>query len=78
MSEPTVAGNQPKVMELDPGNYWYCTCGNSENQPFCDGAHQDTGFKPLKFTIEEKKTVAVCQCKQTGNAPFCDGSHASL
>lgn len=78
MEGPTIAAKQPKVMELEPGDYWYCTCGNSDNQPFCNGAHQDTGFKPLKFTIEAKKPVALCQCKQTGNAPFCDGSHASL
>ncbi|MEO1207990.1 MAG: CDGSH iron-sulfur domain-containing protein [Cyanobacteria bacterium J06638_20] len=78
MSEPTIADKKPKVMELEPGDYWYCTCGNSSNQPFCNGAHQGTDFKPLKFTIEEKKQVALCQCKHTGNAPFCDGSHAQL
>lgn len=78
MSDATIAAKQPKVMELEPGDYWYCTCGNSDNQPFCNGAHQDTGFKPMKFTVEEKKQVALCQCKQTGNAPFCDGSHAKL
>ncbi len=78
MESPNIAANQPKVMELEPGTYWYCTCGNSDNQPFCNGAHQDTGFTPLKFVVEEKKQVALCQCKQTGNAPFCDGSHAKL
>lgn len=78
MSEPTIADKKPKVMELEPGDYWYCTCGNSSNQPFCNGAHQGTDFKPLKFTIEEKQQVALCQCKHTGNAPFCDGSHAQL
>jgi len=78
METPNMAATQPKVMELEAGDYWYCTCGNSDNQPFCNGAHQDTGFKPLKFTIAEKKQVALCQCKQTGNAPFCDGSHAKL
>lgn len=78
MSDPNIAAKQPKVTELEPGDYWYCTCGNSDNQPFCNGAHQGTGFTPLKFTIEEKKQVALCQCKQTGNAPFCDGSHAKL
>jgi CDGSH-type Zn-finger protein len=78
MNNPNISAKQPKVMELEPGNYWYCTCGNSANQPFCDGAHQDTGFTPLKFTIAEKQDVALCQCKHTGNAPFCDGSHAQL
>ncbi len=78
MSDPTIADTKPKVMELDAGTYWYCTCGNSANQPFCDGSHQDTGFTPMKFTLEEKQKVALCQCKHTGNAPFCDGSHAKL
>lgn len=78
MSEPTIAAKQPAVMELEPGDYWYCTCGNSANQPFCNGSHKGTDFTPMQFTIEEKKQVALCQCKHTGNAPFCDGSHAKL
>jgi CDGSH-type Zn-finger protein len=78
MSEPTIAAKQPAVMELEPGDYWYCACGNSDNQPFCDGSHKGTDFTPMQFTIEEKKQVALCQCKHTGNAPFCDGSHAKL
>jgi len=65
-------------MELGPGDYWYCTCGQSDNQPFCNGAHQGTDFTPMKFTLEATKTVALCACKQTGNAPFCDGSHSQL
>lgn len=78
MSEPTIAAKKPAVLELDPGDYWYCTCGNSANQPFCDGSHKSTDFTPMKFTLEEKTQVALCQCKHTGNAPFCDGSHAKL
>lgn len=78
MSEPTIAAKQPAFMVLEPGDYWYCTCGNAANQPFCDGSHKGTDFTPMKFTIEEKKQVALCQCKHTGNAPFCDGSHAKL
>jgi CDGSH-type Zn-finger protein len=78
MSEPTIAATQPVVMELEAGDYWYCTCGLSSNQPFCNGAHKDTDFTPMKFTLAEKKQVALCQCKHTGNAPFCDGSHAKL
>ena len=78
MNQPTVVAKQPQVMELEPGDYWYCTCGNSAKQPFCNGAHQGTEFTPIKFTVEEKKQVALCQCKYTGNAPFCDGSHVNL
>ena len=78
MNQPTVVAKQPQVMELEPGDYWYCTCGNSAKQPFCNGAHQGTEFTPIKFTVKEKKQVALCQCKYTGNAPFCDGSHVNL
>ncbi len=78
MSDPKIADTKPAVMELDAGDYWYCTCGQSANQPFCDGGHKGTSFTPLKFTVEENKQVALCQCKHTGNAPFCDGSHAKL
>ncbi|MEM9979351.1 MAG: CDGSH iron-sulfur domain-containing protein [Cyanobacteria bacterium P01_D01_bin.2] len=78
MSEPTVADTKPTFMELEPGDYWWCSCGKSANQPFCNGAHKGTEFVPLKFTVEEKKPVALCLCKQTGDQPFCDGSHTSL
>jgi CDGSH-type Zn-finger protein len=78
MTTPNIAAKNPKVMDLKPGDYWYCTCGNSANQPFCDGAHQDTGFTPKKFTVEAAQKVALCQCKHTGNAPFCDGTHNQL
>ena len=61
-----------------PGTYHWCQCGESSNQPFCDGSHAGTGFTPMMVEITEKKTVALCQCKQTNNAPMCDGSHSSL
>lgn len=82
MSEATIdakiVAKQPLLMELEPGDYWYCSCGLSANHPFCNGAHKGTQFTPVKFTVEAKKQVALCQCKQTGNAPFCDGSHVKL
>ncbi|MEO0537315.1 MAG: CDGSH iron-sulfur domain-containing protein [Cyanobacteria bacterium P01_A01_bin.123] len=78
MSQPNIADTKPAVMELEAGNYFWCSCGNSANQPFCDGAHKGTDFTPLKFTLEEKQQVALCQCKVTQNPPFCDGSHAKL
>lgn len=65
-------------MELEAGNYFWCSCGNSVNQPFCDGKHKGTEFTPQKFTLEEPQKVALCLCKHTQNAPFCDGSHAKL
>ncbi|MDX8409530.1 MAG: CDGSH iron-sulfur domain-containing protein [Mariprofundales bacterium] len=78
MSEPTIAAKEPKVMELEPGTYHFCTCGKSANQPFCDGSHAGTDFVPQAFEIKEKQTVALCQCKHSKNTPFCDGSHAEL
>ena len=78
MENPKIAGKSPKVMEMEAGDYWWCACGLSGNQPFCDGSHKGTKFAPQKVTIEEKKTVAFCQCKHSKNPPFCDGAHAGL
>ncbi|MBX3235444.1 MAG: CDGSH iron-sulfur domain-containing protein [Nitrospiraceae bacterium] len=78
MEKPVVAAKQPVVMELEPGTYYWCRCGRSKNQPFCDGAHKGTSFTPMEFTMTEKKTVALCQCKHTKNPPFCDGTHKTL
>lgn len=78
MSEPTIADKKPAVLELEPGKYFWCSCGQSQNQPFCDGAHQGTEFAPQVFELTEKKTVALCQCKYTENSPYCDGQHSKL
>jgi len=78
MSDPVIASRVPAVLDLDPGTYYWCACGRSSNQPFCDGSHQGTDFTPHVLELEEKKKVALCQCKHTGNAPFCDGSHKKL
>ena len=75
MADVVVAATRPALVELEPGTFWWCRCGCSENQPFCDGAHAGTGFEPLEHVQEEVGRVAFCQCKHTANEPLCDGSH---
>ena len=78
MEKPEIADRIPVVLELEEGQYFWCVCGRSADQPFCDGSHKGTDFRPLGFEVDEKRRVALCQCKHTAGPPFCDGSHKSL
>ena len=78
MSEPVITQKAPYIEELEPGTYWWCACGKSQNQPFCDGSHKDTEFTPVKLEITEKTKVYLCGCKHSSNKPFCDGKHKTL
>jgi CDGSH-type Zn-finger protein len=79
MDKPTVFDVKPASIELDLGkSYHWCSCGRSNNQPFCDGSHRETNMKPLEFIAESSGSATLCQCKQTGNPPYCDGSHTKL
>jgi CDGSH iron-sulfur domain-containing protein 3 len=78
MTEPVIADKKPVVLELDAGTYYWCSCGQSSNQPYCNGAHKGTDFTPMVFELAEKQKVALCLCKHTGNPPFCDGTHSKL
>ncbi len=78
MDNPTIAQKSPFVMEVEPGTYAWCACGLSKKQPYCDGSHKTTSFRPIIEKITEKKTVAWCGCKHSGKKPFCDGAHKSL
>ncbi|MBF0433605.1 MAG: CDGSH iron-sulfur domain-containing protein [Fibrobacteria bacterium] len=75
MKKPIIAKNKPVVLELEPGTYHWCSCGKSKDQPFCDGSHKGSPFKPVTIRLANKKKLVLCQCKQTNNPPFCDGSH---
>ncbi|MGR5235970.1 glutamate synthase-related protein [Vibrio alfacsensis] len=76
MSKPVIADNKPIKVELKQGEeYYFCRCGRSKRQPYCDGAHAGTEFKPMNFVAEKDEEAYLCQCKYTANAPFCDGSH---
>lgn len=78
MDEPTIAQKCPIVQKVEPGIYWWCACGRSKSQPFCDGSHEGTGFVPQEVKITEAKMVAWCACKHSKKMPFCDGSHSTL
>jgi CDGSH-type Zn-finger protein len=78
VEDPVIAQKAPYELELEPGTYYWCACGRSKDQPFCDGSHEGTGFEPKEFTITEKQTVSLCGCKWTADAPFCDGAHENL
>ncbi len=70
------AGEAPIGVDVEEGkSYYWCTCGKSSKQPFCDGSHQGSEFTPVAYKAEETKKVFFCACKQTNNQPLCDGSH---
>ena len=79
MGNPIIADNKPvKVSLTKDEQYYFCSCGQSKNQPFCDGSHKGTGFKPKAFSAEETGDAYLCQCKHSANLPFCDGSHKAF
>lgn len=78
MAEPIVFSKAPIVQPMAPGTYWWCACGRSRNQPFCDGSHRGTGLEPMKVELTEPRKVAWCACKRSATKPYCDGTHAKL
>lgn len=79
MSSPDTPQKAPYPIAVEAGkSYWWCACGKSANQPFCDGSHKGSGFAPVEFKATETKTVYFCGCKQSRNGALCDGTHKTL
>lgn len=80
MSEPKIAQKAPIVLDETPGDKYWCACGHSQKQPFCDGSHKTsgTGLTPVKVTVEKPGKVAWCACKHSQKGAFCDGSHKRI
>jgi CDGSH-type Zn-finger protein len=77
MADPVRAGSAPIGVEVEAGkSYWWCSCGKSAKQPFCDGSHKGTDFSPMKYDAPETRKAYFCTCKATSNSPLCDGSHS--
>ena len=78
MSDPVVTQTHPFTMELEAGTYFWCSCGRSKDQPFCDGSHVGTDHVPVEFKLEKRDTVWLCGCRHSKSLPFCDGAHKAL
>ena len=76
---PEIPQKSPYAVEVEAGNtYWWCSCGKSQSQPFCDGSHKGSAMTPVKFEADASRTVYFCGCKHSNKAPLCDGAHNSI
>ena len=79
MDEPVIAQRAPMAIDVEAGKkYFWCSCGKSENQPFCDGAHKGTSFTPIVYESTSAQQVYFCACKHSKASPLCDGTHKDL
>ncbi|MEO6848825.1 MAG: CDGSH iron-sulfur domain-containing protein [Chthoniobacterales bacterium] len=79
MSTPAIPQKAPYPVNVESGKtYYWCSCGQSKNQPFCDGSHKGSEFAPIAYKAEKDGAVYFCGCKHSGKSPLCDGSHSRL
>jgi CDGSH-type Zn-finger protein len=79
MTSPEIGGREPIAVEVEAGkSYWWCACGRSKNQPFCDGSHKVTTFTPIEYKAAKNGKLFFCTCKRSAKKPLCDGSHKQL
>ena len=79
MSDPVIASRTPFGVDVEAGRtYWWCACGRSQKQPFCDGSHKVTAFTPVEYQATVTGKVWFCGCKRSGHPPLCDGTHKTL
>lgn len=79
MTDPVIAQKAPYPVEVEAGkSYFWCACGKSAKQPFCDGSHKGTDFRPIAYKAETSGEVWFCGCKHSADKPFCDGAHEAL
>ena len=76
---PEIAGTKPIRIAVEEGkSYWWCACGRSKKQPFCDGSHKGSEFSPVEYKAAAAGEIAFCACKRSGKKPTCDGTHRTL
>ena len=79
MSEPLIPQKEPYAADVEAGKpYFWCACGRSQNQPFCDGSHKGSGIEPVRYVAEASRTLYFCGCKHSNKPPLCDGTHKAL
>jgi len=79
VNEPHIEGRAPIQVDVEVGkSYWWCACGLSKTQPFCDGSHKTTSFAPVEYIPDKATRVFFCTCKRSSKKPLCDGSHKRI
>jgi len=77
--QPVIAQKSPFAVEVEAGkSYWWCSCGKSATQPFCDGSHKGSDFSPVEYKADKSGAVYFCGCKHSANGVLCDGAHKKL